>query len=213
MSRPAALRHTISIPPSLLISALGQVDDVRDCVTMDLKQAGNHLYLVGSTANELGGSHFAMIHGLDGGQVPRVDPGKAAMTFAAMHQAIKTGLIRACHDLSEGGLATAVAEMAFAGGLGATLNLAAVPNDLPGNLTEFDATLLFSESNTRFVCEVAAEHAARFETVLADVPHARIGSVADTRRLNAFSARDATLALIAESVDELKEAWLAPLNW
>ncbi|MEI8241012.1 MAG: AIR synthase related protein, partial [Actinomycetota bacterium] len=62
----------ISIPPSLLISALGQVDDVSRCVTMDLKESGNLLYLVGLTKNELGGSHFAMVEGLSGGEVPRV---------------------------------------------------------------------------------------------------------------------------------------------
>jgi phosphoribosylformylglycinamidine synthase subunit PurSL len=71
-------RHTISIPPSLLISALGQVDDVRQCVTMDFKQPGNLIYLVGTTRDELGGSHYALVRGWTGGQVPVVDPPMAA---------------------------------------------------------------------------------------------------------------------------------------
>ncbi|HYW78431.1 MAG TPA: phosphoribosylformylglycinamidine synthase subunit PurL, partial [Thermoguttaceae bacterium] len=113
--RPEGADQPISIPPSLLISAMGQVDDVSRCVTMDLKESGNYLYQVGTTRNELGGSHFALVHGLSGGQVPRVDAETAKEMFAALHNAIDAGLVRACHDLSEGGLAVAIAEMAFAG--------------------------------------------------------------------------------------------------
>ena len=110
--------ESIAIPPSLLISALGQVDDVAHCVTMDLKEPGNLLFIVGQTKEELGGSHFALVGGCSGGEVPQVDAELAARTFAAVHQAIAAGTVRACHDLSEGGLAVALAEMAFAGGLG-----------------------------------------------------------------------------------------------
>ena len=124
---PSGRRRTIAIPPSLLISAMGQVDDVARCVTMDFKQAGNLIYLVGETHDELGGSHFALVNDLRGGQVPTVDPESAQATFAAMHRAIDAGLVRACHDLSEGGLAVAAAEMAFAGGFGAQVDAAMVP--------------------------------------------------------------------------------------
>ena len=120
----AGERQSIAIPPTLLISALGQIDDVAQCVTMDLKEPGNLLYLVGETQDELGGSHFALVHDLRGGQVPTVDPALAKRTFAAVHAAIDAGLVRACHDLSEGGLAVAAAEMAFAGGCGASVDLA-----------------------------------------------------------------------------------------
>src|SRR5262249_43378253 len=108
--------RNIVIPPTLLISALGLVPDVRRCVTMDLKEPGNLLYLVGATKDEMGGSHYNLVHGLDGGAVPRVDFEAAPAVFHALHSAITSGLVRACHDLSEGGLAAAVAEMAFAGG-------------------------------------------------------------------------------------------------
>ena len=122
---------------------------------MDLKEPGNCLYLVGLTRDELGGSHFALVEALAGGQVPQVDAPTAKRTFAAVHRAIDAGLVRACHDLSEGGLAVAAAEMAFAGGLGrrsrsgqsALRPTTAMPNS---------AVLLFSESNTRFLCEVRA---------------------------------------------------------
>ncbi len=201
--------RSISIPPSLLISALGQIDDVGRAVTMDLKQAGNSLYLVGTTHDEMGGSHFAQIRGLAGGRVPQVNGPQARKTFAAVHSAIAAGLVRACHDLSEGGLAVAVAEMAFAGGLAASVDVAEIPNTVDDG-THRDAVLLFSESNTRFVCEVAPESAAEFEKHLAGVAHARIGSVTDDGQLVLASGKR---VLATQSCDELKAAWQAPLNW
>src|SRR5262249_4065172 len=108
----------LAIPPTLLISALGRVPDVRRCVTMDLKEPGNALYLVGTTREEVGGSHYPLVHGLSGGTVPVVDQQLAPRIFRALHEAIRQGKVRACHDLSEGGLAVAAAEMAFAGGVG-----------------------------------------------------------------------------------------------
>ena len=210
-------RRRIAIPPSLLISALGQVDDVERCVTMDFKEPGNRLYLVGETKDELGGSAFARVRGLDGGQVPTVDAERARKTFAALHRAISAGLVRACHDLSEGGLAVAAAEMAFAGGLGARISLNCVSqstdlrneghnppwkgntimrgfDDVP-NDPSINAFLLFGESNTRFLCEVREEEAVAFEESLSDAPCAWVGLVA-TSRLEFYGAlpiQDASL--------------------
>ena len=132
--RPQGAAEPIAIPPSLLISAIGQVDDVSRCVTMDFKEPGNVLYLVGTTRDELGGSHYSDLRRCRNatrlaGQVPQLDPQVARKTFAAMHRAIHAGLVRACHDLSEGGLAVAAAEMAFAGGFGANIDLQAMPCD------------------------------------------------------------------------------------
>src|SRR5262249_23046250 len=133
-------RH-VRIPGTLLVSALGQVPDVRRCVTMDLKAPGNKLYLIGTTRDELGGSHFHKVAGGAGGNVPRVDVEAAPKLFRALHGAIAGGLVRSCHDLSEGGLAVALAEMAFAGGVGAD---ATHKSELP------DDVWLFSESPTRW---------------------------------------------------------------
>ena len=216
-------RSTIAIPPSLLISALGQVDDVRQCVTMDFKQAGNRLYLVGLTKPELGGSHFGLLYQLSGGRVPVVETAHAKATFAAVHRAIRSGCVRACHDLSEGGLAVAVAEMAFAGGLGAEVDLSGVPHEgLADDLTARRIGLLFSESNTRFLCEVPEARAANFEQLLEGVPLGLLGYVREDPMLyirDGGSApqgavRDqASSALIQASLPELKQAWLAPLDW
>jgi len=109
----------LDIPHTLLVSALGRVQDVRKCVTMDLKEPGNDLYVIGLTRDELGGSHLYAVTGRSGGDVPKVDLQLAPRVFAAVHRAITEGLIRSCHDLSEGGLAVSLAEMAFAGGIGA----------------------------------------------------------------------------------------------
>jgi phosphoribosylformylglycinamidine synthase len=201
-------KQTISIPPSLLISAMGQVADVRRCVTMDLKEAGNALYLVGLTKNELGGSHFSLVEHLDGGNVPQVDIEVAKRTFAAIHAAIQPGCVRACHDLSEGGLAVAIAEMAFAGGMGADIALAEVPQ---GSEEACNVTLLFSESNSRFVCEVPWDKQPDFEHAIGGVPHAKIGRVSEADRLK-IEASNGVL-LIDCDLATLKEAWQSPLRW
>jgi phosphoribosylformylglycinamidine synthase len=211
-------KQTISIPPSLLISAMGQIDDVDRCVTMDLKRSGSALYLVGLTRNELGGSHFALLTGASGGQVPAVDPARARATFQAIHQAIRAGIVLACHDLSEGGLAVAAAEMAFAGGLGAAISLNDVPAE-PAPAGDFSpeiiVQLLFSESNTRLLCEVAAENAPQFEDAMVGVPFARIGEVNDTSRLTIVTRTAASEGqlVVDAGIGELKEAWQAPLRW
>ena len=219
--------QTISIPPSLLISALGQIDDVRRAVSMDLKRPGNLIYLVGQTHDELGGSHFALVEGLAGGRVPQVDSALARRVFAAVHRAIAGGAVVACHDLSEGGLATAAAEMAFAGGLGAKLFLENVPHDVEAASSDELATvLLFSESNTRFLCEVPNEQKAAFEQAVAEVPHALLGLVMPEPHLRVFGIgagagappaelhHDTSAPLVLEAeLPALKRAWQAPLRW
>jgi phosphoribosylformylglycinamidine synthase len=201
-------RHTIAIPPSLLISAMGQVSDVSRCVTMDFKESGNPIYAIGTTKNELGGSHYSLVANLPGGQVPTVDPDKARSTFAAMHSAITLGLVRACHDLSEGGLAAAVAEMAFAGGLGATV----VADHIHCSSDAADpVTILFSESNTRFLCEVNAASVADFEKCFGQtpggaIPCQHIGVVENNSQLE---IRYDGQPILAAGLDELKRAWQA----
>lgn len=222
-------KQSMAIPSSLLISAMGQVADVGKCVTMDLKESGNFLYQVGATKDELGGSHFTFVHGLAGGQVPRVDAVRAKATFAALHQAIDAGLVRACHDLSEGGLAASVAEMAFAGGLGARVFLGQVPVEGTANDADIiyeTASRLFSESNTRFLCEVRPEQTQAFEAALAGIPCALVGEVVDTGRLeiiglptsptggNPEAIDEATAPLVVNvDLETMKETWQKPLRW
>lgn len=199
-------RKTISIPSTLLISALGQVPDVQKCVTMDFKSSGNLIYQIGATKSEFGGSHFVLVTEATGGKVPSVDTEQAKRTFAAVHQAICQGLIRSCHDLSEGGLAVCVAEMAFAGGLGANVDLGPIPTD-----ADHDAlTKLFAESNSRFVCEVAPENQAKFEECMAQTEIGLLGTVNDSENLVIQSDGERVLD---SDINELKAAWQSPLDW
>ncbi|MCA8999168.1 MAG: phosphoribosylformylglycinamidine synthase subunit PurL [Planctomycetaceae bacterium] len=200
--------ETISIPPSLLITALGQVERVESCVTMDLKQPGNALLLVGETKQELGGSHFNLVHGLTGGAVPQVDLKGAPRVFSCLAEIIRRGLVRSCHDLSEGGLAVAVAEMAFAGGFGAEIDLE--PVESVDDLT--DIIELFSESNTRFLIEVSPRDIETIREVFVQgaarepIP---LGTVSQEQRLRI--RRDGDRELIDESIADLKSAWQRPL--
>ena len=203
-------KRSIAIPSTLLISAMGQVESVDQCTTMDLKTPGNRIYQVGTTRNELGGSHFALVNQQTGGRVPQVDPALAKATFYAVHQAIRGGLVRSCHDLSEGGLAVALAEMAFAGGWGAAIELSAALHE-----TDTDSAVLFSESNSRFLCEVATDAAADFESLFANaktnVSVTHIGSVTDGTNLVIRS--ESGELLIDLPLQKLKETWQKPLAW
>ena len=200
-------RQTISIPPSLLISAMGQIDDVAKAITMDAKDAGNPVFLVGLTKDELGGSHLSLVRGLSGGQVPTVDSIMAKETFRRMHEAIQSRLVRSCHDLSEGGLAIAAAEMAMAGGLGMRIDLSNLPAD------NLNATqLLFSESNTRFLVETTPETADDFERLLGSgrVPVCRLGTI-ETEPSLVASLNEAVVLDVA--LKDAKAAWKKPLAW
>jgi phosphoribosylformylglycinamidine synthase len=189
--------RTIAIPPTLLISAISVVDDTSRCLTADAKQPGNALFLVGATRPELGGSHLLMTLGLDSGNdVPPVDPAANRATIQALQQAIQAGLIRACHDLSEGGLAVAAAEMAFAGNLGVELSLRNVPAD--GEVS--DATKLFGESAGRFLVEVRADDVEAFTKQIGQVPAGLVGKVTDTGRIVIDKSIDLP-------IDQARDAW------
>jgi phosphoribosylformylglycinamidine synthase len=190
-------RH-IRIPGTLLISALGQVPDVRRCVTMDLKAPGNWLYLVGVTKPELGGSHYHLVTGQTGGEPPRVDLELAPRLFRALHTAMTQGLMRSCHDLSEGGLAVAAAEMAFAGEVGA---------DITGRpeVPMGDDVWLFSESATRWLAEVEPDKAAAFEACFASLPLEAVGQTVAESRLRIAGAGGEWVVWVP--LAELKAAW------
>jgi phosphoribosylformylglycinamidine synthase len=195
-------RH-IAIPGTLLISALGIVPDVQRCVTADFKRPGNTVFLVGETSNELGGSHLYLVSGRSGGTVPRVNIDRAPLLFAAVHRAIAAGLVRSCHDLSEGGLAVAAAEMAFAGGIGADLDVG-----LLGDLT--DEARLFSESPTRWLVEVEPRQKAAFERQFTGLPLIALGETVNEPRLRIAGGRGNWL--IWATLAELKSAWKTPLG-
>jgi len=191
-----------SIPRSLLISAIGVIKDVSRVVTMDLKEVGDWIYLVGETREELGGAHLWKVLRKDSrGIVPHVQVAKAHETFNLLHQAIVKGYVRACHDLSEGGLAVAAAEMAFAGGFGLDLDLSKVLTDAP--LT--DAALLFSETPSRFLVEVPDIARPAFEALLKG-SLGRLGRVVRSKKLVIRNAQTRKV-LVRQPLDRLRQAW------
>ncbi|MFT4039429.1 MAG: phosphoribosylformylglycinamidine synthase subunit PurL [Thermomicrobiales bacterium] len=194
-----------AIPGTLLISAIGIVPDLGGTASMFLKEPGNALYLVGATGDDLGGSLAQRLTGGSGGAAPVVDLTQGPQTLRALHGAIRGGLVAAVHDLSEGGLAVALAEMALAGNLGAVIDVRSVP--IRGNLPS-DGALLFSETPSRFLVEVAPAQAAAFEAALAGTPIARIGAVTDGGLL---TVTQGDAVLIEAPVEQLKATWQAPL--
>lgn len=166
----------IRIPPTLLVSAIALLDDVTGAVTMDAKRADHHLLLVGETRAEFGGSRAHALLGRAGGVVPRIDLPRAKALHEAVARALASRKVRSCHDLSEGGLAVAAAEMCLAGGLGAALHLGNVAR--PAGLDD-DATLLFSESAPRYLLEVAWDDLDAVTQRLSGVPHGVIGTLTE----------------------------------
>jgi phosphoribosylformylglycinamidine synthase len=158
----------VPIPGTLLISAIGIVPDVERRLTMNLKRPGNLVYLLGESRAELGGSLLHKLLHYYGGQVPGLPEG-ALERYRLLHRAIRRGLLVAAHDLSEGGLAVALAEMALAGRLGAEVQLPA--SDLS------PAEALFSESNGRLLLEVVPEQAGALEELFEGEPLAQLGTV------------------------------------
>ncbi|MEY3204757.1 MAG: hypothetical protein RLZZ21_1088 [Planctomycetota bacterium] len=175
----AGVQREISIPPTLLATAMGQVDDVRRVLSPDLKAAGNRLAVVGLTRDDLAGSQLELTGRAQGGRVPEVDAASCRSVIHAIAAAQRAGLVQACHDVSDGGLAAAVAEMAIGGRLGATLDLAAAPVEFSPAIdpAHRDLVTAFAETPGRFICEVRADDAAAFEQAVAGVPWAWVGAV------------------------------------
>ena len=191
-------RH--AIPGTLVISALGIVSDVTETVTMDLKAAGNLLYVIGETRDEMGGSHYNLLHGIDGGTVPQPNP-NAMATYRALHQAIQAGLVQSCHDVSEGGIAVALAEMCIAGRVGAEL--------VTGFLRDHEDSIVFSEMQGALLVEIRSMDRDVFEEIFAALDGdlaVRVGMVMPANKLRLMPAMEATPS-IEIAVQDLEHAW------
>jgi phosphoribosylformylglycinamidine synthase len=198
----------ISVPPTLLFSAIARMPDVRRAVTMDVKQAGDLVFAVGETQDELGGSEYYAMHGVVGNRVPHVDTQRARALYDALADAMERGLVNACHDCSDGGFAVAAAEMAFAGGLGMRLDLRTMSRAT--DVTR-DDTLLFSETASRFVVTVPAVYGEAFRDLMPTRSCGEIGTVHDGPEFAVTGLGGGIV--IASRIDELKAAWQRPLAW
>jgi phosphoribosylformylglycinamidine synthase len=196
-----------AIPSTLLISAICVLPDIRKAVTMDVKSPRNLIYVVGNTYTELGGSHYFGIHDFIGNTAPIVRPSEGKLTMETLSAAINSGLVRSCHDCSEGGIGVAVSEMAFSGGYGMSLKLDNVPT---GEAITSDDFLLFSESNSRFIVEIEQQHQDAFENHMDSVPIGCLGTVTETPEfvINGLTGK----RIVDTSIDNLKSAWQTPLH-
>lgn len=172
-------RH--AIPGTLLISSIAIHPDVRKSVTMDLKAPGDRLYLLGDWTPSLAGSHArGMVDANFFGDSSALEqspglPARAPEVYRTLHAAIHDGLVRAIHDLSEGGLAVATAEMALAGRLGLTIDLTSLHPD--------PRLALFAETNGCLLVSVAPENTTEFETRFNDLPLLLLGEVSQDQRI------------------------------
>lgn len=191
----------ISVPPTLLFSVLGRIDDVRLAVTMDAKVVGAIIYLLGTTHDELGASEYYRLLGSEFGScVPKLDPVQTLRLYRAVQEAIQRELLQSCHSPTKGGLAVALARVAMAGEQGLTIDL-----DADSSTARLrTASALFSESNGRFIVSVAPEHTAAFESIMAGVALARVGQVTASPEL---VIRHHGHVVVDCNVMELKAAW------
>jgi phosphoribosylformylglycinamidine synthase len=201
----------ISVPPTLLVSAIGQIDDVRRAVTLDFKEPGDALFVLGETGAHTGGSEYyrhlgerdgrgatqGEPAGWVGNAVPTVDPERAMKLYAAFSEAVADGLVRSAATPAKGGLAVALARSAMAGELGCEAAL----EDAPGAAALDDDELLFAESNSRFVVTVAAEDAEAFAQRLRGQPCRCVGHV--TAEPQVLLKRDGSI-LVEADIDALK---------
>jgi phosphoribosylformylglycinamidine synthase len=181
--------ETIYIPPTMLISGFGMIDDIENCVTMDAKSAGNVLVLVGETTSSMGGSHLLMIdpEANCDNSLPTVSLTKGPRNANAVFKAIRSGLVASAHDCSEGGILLAAAEMAFGGGLGLALTLD-------------DESLCFSETPSRYFLEVKPENVEKILQHFDTVPCTVVGTFNESNTL--------TLGGASWNIEDLLRGWM-----
>ncbi len=196
----------ISIPPTLLFSVVSRIQDVRLAVTMDAKHPGDLVYVLGATYPELGASEYHARYNYIGNNVPKVRMKDALTRYRALSDAIYQGIVSSCHDCSDGGLGISLAEVAFSGDLGMVIDLGAV---IAEDVDRLD-TLLFSESQSRFVVTIRKEHQQSFENTMGDTGCAMVGEVIEKPALILeYSGK----IVVNEGLSSLKDAWKRPLAW
>ena len=182
-----------AIPPTPVLMGVGLVEDIRNCTTSDMKRDGS-IWLIGKTKEEMGASLYYRSIGKDCPNIPKTDFDSFIPRMEQLIQAIEQGEVVACHDISTGGIATAVIEMCMSG-VGANIGLG---EDMRADVE------LFSESNGRWIVQVAngkeKGFARRFDYAT------RIGEVGKNI---AFSKDNDVIAEF--EIDELRSAWTRPV--
>ena len=196
-----------AIYPTPMIGMVGVIDNPKHITTMDFKNENDLIILLGQNKEELGGSEYLKeIHDLEKGAPPQCDINYEKqlqdLTLALIHQ----GLVNSAHDTSEGGLAVALAQSAFAGGFGMDISL----DKIPYCGVQRDDTVLFSETNSRFVVTVAKEKREEFEKVMQGSSIAHIGFVLEKLVLIIRGLNERNI--IQANIEDLKMAWKSTLE-
>ncbi|MEM7603673.1 MAG: AIR synthase-related protein, partial [Verrucomicrobiota bacterium] len=191
----------VSIPVTILISGMGIVEDASHVTGASLRRDDSVLAIIGHTQSELGGSVYARQAGLNEAEVPTTDLEQAMKLYRQYYKAVQEGLILSSHDVSEGGLATTLAEAAFSGKAGLEIDLSSLPMDDDAS----KAAMLFGESPSRLVIEVAPENLEAVADLFEGLPFAALGrAAAEHQHMNVVWGKE---TLINESIDELKSLW------
>jgi len=201
----------ISIPGTLLISAVSIVKDIRHAPTSEFKSPDNSIYLIGEIRDELGGSEYFNLYNIVGVSVPKVVPKRARQIFTQLSKCIQEGLVLSCHDCSQGGLAVAISEMSFGSdGIGCEVELGKIKYRSVYGRKKNDTILLFSESPTCFLVEVPAEKRVKFEKMFSGLPVALIGETKNKSRVIVKSIQDKVI--IDEKNEVLLDYWRKGLS-
>ncbi|MCX5804439.1 MAG: phosphoribosylformylglycinamidine synthase subunit PurS [Proteobacteria bacterium] len=196
----------ISIPQTVLISAISVINDMRKSVSMDFKEDGDLIVAVGKTYAEMGGSEYFSLCGRHGNIPPKVRGQDAKKLFKGLEKSIQTGIIKSCHDISDGGIGCALAESAFAGGLGVEVDLSFVP--ATGIFR--DDFLLFSESQSRFILSISEGDLEKLEVLLRSIPFGVIGKVRSDEKFLIRGINHNTI--IDTNINLLRNAWQSPFK-
>lgn len=182
------------VPPTATVLGVGIVKDIRKCITVDLKKEGNPIYLVGETKDELGGSEYFKLTNSFSNKVPDVDLQNLKKSIKLLTKAIEKELVVSCHDVSQGGFGVSIAEMCFGGVVGIEI-------EFNGKLR--DDFLLFSESNTRWACEVKKGKENEFEKTLKEIKHEKVGEV----KGNEILIKNGKKKLVNLEVEKARKVW------
>ena len=169
------------VRPTLLITGIGMIPDIRKAITVELKEEGNLIFILGMTNADMNGSVYTRLKGARGGDVPKVDGVLSKSIMDALTGAIDRGLVASCHDVSDGGLGVAAAEMVISSKMGICMNLSKIQSQ-----TRREDFLLFSESNSRFIVEVKESKGKEFEAIFRGLPANPVGEVTRERALMFF---------------------------
>ena len=189
-----------AVPPTPELFGVGIAPDIRKCITSDLKEEGNPIYLVGKqTEEEMGGSEYHKIMGIEGGDVPKTDTGLLKKCMKGILSAIGKEYIASCHDVSEGGIGVCLSEMIIGGDIGTVVDLSNVSENLRSDFK------LFSESNTRWILEVKKQSKKDFEETLKkeDVPFIKIGETKGKKLI----INEGENTLINLDINTLRNIW------